>query len=167
MRAKTLIIAGLCGLVVALALAAGGVAATQPVNHFHYTFSNEPSSLCGIDVVESGTVSGVFAIVGSGVALNAYHYVATSTNPLNGKTVVDRYAVLDKNTFASPIDNGDGTMSVVTKSAGNGQLTLPNGPPLVTYAGQLTGILTFDASPPYDFVSFRVLSSGGTRYDDA
>jgi hypothetical protein len=68
--------------------------------------------------------------------------------------------MLTENTFASPTDSGDGTISVFTKSAGVTKLTVPHGPPLSILAGQLTGILTLDATT-FDFVSFKVLSTGG------
>lgn len=71
---------------------------------------------------------------------------------------------LNEDTFASPTDNGDGTISIFTKSAGVTKLTVPHGPPLSINEGQLTGILTLNATT-FDFVSFQVLSSGGNPQD--
>jgi hypothetical protein len=98
--------------------------------------------------------------MGSGVELNAFEIDLTWTNLANGKTVVLHAANLNKDTFASPTDNGDGTISIFTKAAGVSKLTVPHGPPLSINAGELTGILTLNATT-FDFVSFQVLSSGG------
>jgi hypothetical protein len=149
MKGKALTIVALC----ALAFPAAGLAS-------HVTLPPTPANVCGIDVIETQTGSGVLKIVGSGVELNAFEIKLAWTNPANGKTVVLQGGGLNKDTFASPIDNGDGTISVFTKSAGVSKLTVPNGPPLWLAAGQMTGILTLDPTTG-DFVSFQVLSSGG------
>lgn len=154
MKGKTLMIVALC----ALAFPAAGVAS-------HVTLDPTPANVCGIDVIETQTGSGVLKIVGSGVELNAFEIVLTWTNPANGKTVVLHGAILNKDTFASPTDNGDGTISIFTKSAGVSKLTVPHGPPLSINAGELTGILTLNATT-FDFVSFQVLSSGGNPLDN-
>jgi hypothetical protein len=150
MKGKALIIAGLC----TLTLPAAGVAS-------HVTLGPTPANVCGVDVIQTETGGGVIKTVGSGVDLNAFTIDLTWTNPATGKTVVLRGAGLNENTFGSPTDNGDGTISIFTKSAGVTKLTIPNGPPLSIDAGQLTGILTLDATT-FDFVSFQVLSLGGS-----
>jgi hypothetical protein len=157
MQAKALALFGLCALAVALALPAAGVAS-------HVTLAPTPANICGIDVIQTETGSGVLKIVGSGVELNAFEINLTWTNPANGKTVVLQGAELNEDTFASPINNGDGTISVFTKTAGVTKLTVPHGPPLSVNAGELTGILTLNATT-FDFVSFQVLSSGGSTQD--
>lgn len=163
MKAKALTIAGLCGLVLALALPAGGVAATPPaVEHFHNTFGPQPANDCGIDTIETITVSGMITIVGSGVELNAYSYESADTNPATGKTVIERAGVLSTDTFSSPIDNGDGTISIFFKNAGMDQLRVPNGAPLSINAGEQTAVLTLNATT-YEFVSFELLSSRGLQ----
>ena len=165
MKAKALVLTGLCGLAVALALPAAGVAATPPtVEHFHFTIGPQPATDCGIPTIETVTASGVDTILGGGVELNAYSYEQVDTNPATGKTVIERAGVLFKgNTFSSPIDNGDGTISFFFKRAGMDQLRVPNGPPLsVQSAGELTAVLTLNATT-YEFVSFEVLSSGGLQ----
>ena len=99
-------------------------------------------------------------MVGRGVELNAFEIDLTYTNPANGKTVVLHGAELNEDTFSSPTDNGDGTISVFTKFAGVTKLTIPHGPPLAINAGELSARITVDAAT-LDFVSFQVLSSGG------
>jgi hypothetical protein len=161
MKGKTLTIAAVCTVAVALALPVSGLAATQPIDHFHDVFTDS-TNVCGIDVAETETISGSLKTTGSGVEINAYTVQNTWTNPATGKSIEFHAAVLDKDTFASPIDNGDGTFSVFTKAAGMIQVKTLNGPPLLTGPGELTGILTYDAG---GFVSFQVLSSGGQSPD--
>jgi hypothetical protein len=168
MKAKALTIAGLCTLAVALSFPASGVAATPPtVQHFHFTIGPSASTDCGIDTIETITASGVLTIVGSGVEVNAYSIEYDDTNPATGKTVIERAAQLQKDTFSSPTDNGDGTISIFLKSAGMDQLRIPNGPPLsIQSAGEETGILTLNATT-FEFVSFEPLSSGGLQSSTA
>lgn len=126
MQVKVLTVAALC----ALAFPAAGVAS-------HVTLPPTPENICGIDVITTETGSGVLKIVGSGVELNAFEIDLTYTNPANGKTVVLHGAELNEDTFSSPTDNGDGTISVFTKFAGVTTLTIPHGPPLAINAGEL------------------------------
>jgi hypothetical protein len=163
MRVNALAISAFCAAVTALAFPAGGLAATRgPIDHFHNVFADS-SSVCGVDVAETETVSGVFTIVGNGVELNAYTIQNTWTNPDNGKSVEFHAAVLNEDTIASPVDNGDGTISVFFKGAGMEQVK-SNGAILMQATGQMTAVLTVDATT-FDFVSFRVLSSGGESPD--
>jgi hypothetical protein len=148
-KAKALTVVALC----ALAFPAAGVAS-------HVTLPPTPENICGIDVITTETGSGVLKIVGSGVELNAFEIDLTYTNPANGKAVVLHGAELNEDTFSSPTDNGDGTISVFTKFAGVTKLTIPHGPPLAINAGELSARITVDATT-LDFVSFQVLSSGG------
>ena len=149
MKGKVLTVVAFC----ALALPAAGVAS-------HVTLAPTPENICGIDVITTETGSGVLKIVGSGVELNAFEIDLTYTNPANGKAVVLHGAELNEDTFSSPTYNGDGTVSVFTKFAGVTKLTIPHGPPLTVNAGELSAILTVNATT-FDFVSFQVLSSGG------
>jgi hypothetical protein len=142
-----------------LALPAAGVAATQPVDHFHNVFADS-SNVCGIDVAETETISGSLKTTGNNVELNAYEIQNTWTNPANGKSINYHAAVLNKDTFAAPTDNGDGTISIFLKAAGQEQVTA-NGVMLMHATGELTALLTLNATT-FDFVSFQVLSSGGS-----
>lgn len=159
MKGKALMIAGLCALAVALALPAAGVAASPgTVDHFHNVFTDS-GNVCGIEVAETESISGVFTIVGSGVEVNAYSVQNTWTNPATGKSVEFHAAVLNEDTFASPTVNGDGTISFFLKAAGMEQVKT-NGAPLMVAAGEITSVLTLDATT-FDFISFQVLSLGG------
>jgi hypothetical protein len=158
-KARALSFAGLCALGVALALPAAGVAASpRTVNHFHEVFADSGNT-CGIDVAETGSVSGVVTIVGSGVELNAYSVQDTWTNPANGKSVEFHAAVLNEDTLASPTDNGDGTISIFFKAAGMEQVKT-NGALLMLASGEVTTVLTL-AATTFDFISLKVLSLGG------
>lgn len=159
MKTTVLALAALCALTLAAALPTAGVAAVGPVDHFHHVFTDS-SNVCGIDVAETEAISGVFTIVGNGVEINAYSVQNTWTNPLNGKSVDFHAAIENKDTFANPTNNGDGTISIFLKAAGMIQVKTPNGPPLQVSSGEVSGVLTLDATT-FDFVSFQVLSSGG------
>jgi hypothetical protein len=157
MKTKALIVTAIGAL--ALAIPASGVAASpRTVDHFHHVFTDS-ANVCGVQVAETEAISGVLTIVGSGVELNAYSIQNTWTNPANGKSVDFHAAVLNEDTFASPTDNGDGTVSFFLKASGMEQVKV-NGALVWLRAGQMTGVLTLKATT-FDFVSFRVLGEGG------
>jgi hypothetical protein len=159
MNGKTLLVTALAALAAGVALSTSAAAAVGPVDHFHNVFVDS-SSVCGIAVAETESISGVFTIVGNGVEVNAYSVQNTWTNPLNGKSVDFHAAVENKDTFANPTANGDGTISIFLKAAGMIQVKRPDGPPLQISAGEVSAVLTLNATT-FDFVSFRVLTSGG------
>jgi uncharacterized membrane protein len=159
MHSKAFLVTTLAALAAWVALSTSAAAAVGPVDHFHNVFADS-SNVCGIDVAETENVSGVFTIVGNGVEVNAYSVQNTWTNPLNGKSVDFHAAIENKDTFANPTDNGDGTISIFLKAAGMIQVKPPNGPPLQVSSGEVSAVLTLDATS-FAFVSFRVLSAGG------
>jgi hypothetical protein len=159
MNTTALTVAALCAFVVAIALPAAGVSAVGPVDHFHHVFTDDSGNVCGIDVHESESISGVFTIVGSGVELNAYSTHDTWTNPANGKSVDFLAAVLNTDTFASPTNNGDGTVSFFFRQAGMVQVK-SNGALLMHTSGEMYSVLTLNATT-FEFISFNVLSQGG------
>jgi hypothetical protein len=158
MNGKALIVLAVSVFGVGLALPAAGVAVPGPVDHFHNVFADS-GNVCGIEVAETESVSGVFTIVGNGVELNAYSVQNTWTNPATGKSVDFHAAVLNTDTFASPTFNGDGTVSVFFKQAGMVQVK-SNGALLMHGSGELYTELTVDATT-FDFVSLKILSQGG------
>jgi hypothetical protein len=120
----------------------------------------DTTNVCGIpNVAETETISGVFTIVGNGVEVNAYSIQNTWTNPATGKSVDFHAGVMNKDTFASPTDNGDGTISFYLKAAGTEQVWT-NGSLIMHASGEMSAVLTVDATT-FDFVSFVVLTSGG------
>jgi hypothetical protein len=162
MMGKRLMIAAACALAVAVGFPAAGAAVPGPVDHFHNVFADS-GNVCGVDVAETESVSGVFTIVGNGVELNAYSVQNTWTNPVNGASVDFHAAVLNTDTFASPTYNGDGTVSLFFKAAGMVQVK-SNGALLMHGSGEMTSELTLNATT-FAFVSFEVLSQGGASPD--
>jgi hypothetical protein len=159
MKGKALMVVAVCALAVVLGAPAAGMAASpRTVDHFHNVFSDS-GNVCGIDAAETESISGVFTIVGSGVEVNAYEVQNTWTNPATGKSVEFHAAVLNEDTFASPVDNGDGTISFFLKAAGTEQVK-SNGALLLVASGEMRAVLTLDATN-FGFVSFNVLSQGG------
>jgi hypothetical protein len=170
MKAKALMLAGLLGLAVALALPASGIAADQPtVEPFHFTigpFANNlstwwgcPQDLEGTDVV---TATGVNVYDGHIYRLNAYHYTDTFTNPATGKWVEQASGTLQNLNF---VDNGDGTISAYSWFSGNQLIKQSNGAPIGgVMAGHSESVLTIDAATG-DVIGFQILYSHGPRPD--
>jgi hypothetical protein len=160
MKAKALMIAGLCGLVAALALPASSVAATPPTVFIpiHFTTSYDANE-CGIDVVETLTVNRVFKLGADYANLSAGEYDFKITNPATGKAVEEQIA----NASASGVgvDNGDGTFSVLTHEAGMVKLSVLNGPLLEVTAGEIDSLITFN-DETFELVSLQVLHIGGS-----
>lgn len=144
MKAKVLTIAGLCGLALALALPAGGLAANPPtVEPFHFTIGPQPGNLCGIDGTDLITASGVNVYGQVWDRINAYHYTDTFTNPATGKWVEWVSGVVFK--FNS-VDNGDGTTSLYIWFSGNELIRQSNGGPPIggILAGNTETVLIID-----------------------
>jgi hypothetical protein len=159
MKAKLLTLAGLCSLAVALAVPASGAAATAPtVQHFHFTTDPYDTNVCGVDVIDVDTVSGMFLLSPSGATINAVDGKSVFTNPTSGKSITFMEAGAVKT--SAPVDNGDGTFSVVFTGNGLTKISGLNGPPLDGIdGGSSTFLVTFDANG--NVVSFDVLSIKG------
>jgi hypothetical protein len=164
MKAKALTLAALCSALIALAVPAGGIAASPPtVEPFNLTFGPQPSSLCGIDGTEVIHVSGVNVYDGQvWDGINAYHFADTFTNPATGKWVEYVNGVVFKNMF---VDNGDGTISLYTWNSGNELIRQSNGRPIGGIdAGETQSVITFDATTGNP-ISFQLLFSAGPHPD--
>jgi hypothetical protein len=162
MKAKALMIAGLCALVAALALPASGVAAPPPtVIHWHFTVSfPDDFNGCGIDGTTVMTGTGVVQIDASGAMLGFGEVSGTFTSWQSGKSIRFQTAELEK--FSAPTDNGDGTLSLVLHGAGLiNKVSVLNGPPLGVIAGERDLLVTVDAVTGIP-VSFQVLHTGGS-----
>lgn len=146
MKARALILVGLCGLVVALALPTAGIAANQQtVEPFNFTVGPFSSSLCGIDGTEVVTASGV-NVYDNQVwdRINGYHFADTFTNPATGKWVEYVSGTVDKQQV---VDNGDGTISFYAWFSGNELIRQSNGAPIGgMLAGHTETVLTIDAA---------------------
>jgi hypothetical protein len=164
MKAKALTLAALCSALIALAVPAGGIAASPPtVEPFNFTFGPQPSNLCGIDGTDVIHASGVDVHNGQvWDQINAYHFADTFTNPATGKWVEYVNGVVFKNMF---VDNGDGTISLYTWSSGNELIRQSNGRPIGGIdAGEIQSVTTFDATTGNP-ISFQLLFSAGPHPD--
>jgi hypothetical protein len=159
MRTKTFALAGLCSILLALAAAATGAAATPSSLHtFHFTTAPFASNLCGIEGIDSITASGVYLLETNGAILNSFELASVFTDTATGKSILFQSAQGEQQ--AAPIDNGDSTISFLNTESGLNKISLPNGPPLTIDAGQTSFLVTFDATTG-DFISFQLLSSAG------
>jgi hypothetical protein len=142
-----------------MASSAGATART--VEHFHFTSDPYPSNICGIDVIGVDTVSGMFSVSASGATINAAEVTTVYTNPTSGKSITFMNAGVARQ--SAPIDNGDGTSSVViTVNGPSPKISGLNGPPLAVDTGSITFLATFDTATG-EFISFDVLSIKGPR----
>lgn len=160
---KLIPFAGLCMLIVALVVPASGAAGTAPsVEHFHFTSDAYDANICGIDVTGVDTVSGMFLLSASGASINAAEVTTVYTNPTSGKSITFMSAGVAKQ--SAPVDNGDGTSSVVaTVNGPSPKVSQLNGPPLNGIdTGSITFLVTFDTATG-EFITFDVLSIKGPR----
>lgn len=160
MKAKALILSGLCVFAVTLALPAGGVSATPPqVFQIHGTTPPFTDNWCGIDGTEVATVTLILKIDASGAAMDHTIVRGTFTSLASGKSLVFQNAELEQTTAATT--NGDGTISFVLHGAGLiDKVSLPNGPPLGTFAGERDILFTVD--PATGDVTLQWLHTGGS-----
>jgi hypothetical protein len=157
---KLVALAGICGLMVALAVPASGVAATPPtVQHVHATSDPYQFNICGIDVIGVDTVVvTVLTSPASGAVINPRLITTVFTNPSSGKSVTSMDAGL---AVASTTDNGDGTSTLVVTVDGLSKFQVPNGPLInIGVAGSITFAITFDTATG-QFISFKLLSIKG------
>ena len=157
MKAKALTLGGLCGLVIALALPAGGVAATPTVNPLHGR-DGGTFSICGLDLTYDFSYSGASVIRPSGISLNAGQFRSVWTNPATGKSIVIHGTGMG--TSSGPIDNGDGTISFIQRGSGTYIVKSANGAPLSLQAGTVTARVTVNATTG-ELVSAEFLHEAG------
>ena len=157
MKAKALILGGLCALAVALALPAGGVAATPTVTQVKGTDSGT-FSICGLDLNYDFSFSGVAIVKSSGVSLDAGQFTSIWTNPATGKAIMIHGALMQTN--GAPIDNGDGTISFIQSVSGTYIVKAANGSPISLSAGTGAARVTLNATTG-DLVSVEFLRGGG------
>jgi len=157
MKAKALTIAGLCALAVALAIPAGGVAATPTVIPLNGSDSGT-FSLCGLDLNYDFRTAGVLVVKAGGVSLAASQFTSIWTNPTSGKAITIHGAELQ--TTGAPIDNGNGTISFVQSGDGTYLVKNTSGSPISHSAGSFTAKVTIDATTG-ELVSVELLSLAG------
>jgi len=128
------------------ALGASSVAAAPIVDHAHFTSNDTYSdSRCGLDVtiVESFMVN--TQVFNDTIKLEIKD-TQVITSKATGKSV-QQFSADQQTNILQPIDNGNGTTSLLFKFTGLEQrLKIPNGPVLARDAGPITFTVTFDAS---------------------
>jgi hypothetical protein len=159
---RLMVLAGMCGLLVALAVPVSGSAATAPtVEHFHFTSDPYSQNICGVDVIGVDTVSGMFLVSASGASINGAEVTTVFTNPTTGKSITFMQAGVSKQ--SAPIDNGDGTSSVIATVNGlSPKISGLSGQPIAVDTGSITFFVTFDTATG-EFISFDVISIKGPR----
>jgi hypothetical protein len=161
-KAKALVLAGVCGLVLALALPASGPAAASP-QVFHLRFTTPPFTDdfngCGIVGTEVVTFDGILKIDAGGATMDHTIARGTFTSAASGKSIVFQNAELEKTTAL--VDYGDGTLSFVLHGAGLiNKVSVLNGPPLGMFAGERDILFTFD--PATGDETLQWLHTGGS-----
>jgi hypothetical protein len=124
---------------------AASAAAAPIVDHSHFT-SNEtfPDNRCGIDVMIADSFMVNTQVFGETIKLEVKE-TQLITSTATGKAV-EQFAAEQQTNILQPIDNGDGTTSLLFQFTGlEERLKIPNGPMLVRDAGPISFRLTFDA----------------------
>jgi hypothetical protein len=147
-----------------LAMALPAVAqAGAPVFREHLNFTSDPfeDELCGIEGISVDRVVATFSADASGATLERLNVRTLFTSSATGKSLEIHSAGARR--AAPPVDNGDGTYSIVTQNSGPSPIfKLPNGPMVWHDVGLIEFRLTFDQATG-DFVSFEVTRMSGPK----
>ena len=149
-------------LVGVLAFASVAVAGA-PVVNVHVSFTSDPyaDNWCGIDGIGVDRVVVHYKEDASGASLETVNITELFTATESGKSMEIRSTGARR--VSAPIDNGDGTYSVIATNTGlSPKFKLPNGPPIVIDVGLVEFLITFDSATG-DFVAFDVLRERGQR----
>ena len=152
------IFAGMLALVAAVP--ALGLAAAPIVNE-HANFTSDPydDNWCGIEGIGVDRVVVHYKEDASGASLETVNVTELFTATESGKSMEIRSTGARKST--APIDNGDGTYSIIATNTGQSPgFKLPKGPPIVIDVGLVEFRLTFDSTTGR-FVAFDVLRERG------
>jgi hypothetical protein len=154
---RLIVLAGSIALLAALALPVSSAGAAQ-IGHDHFTSDPYPDNWCGIDGTSVDQVVANYTEDGSRTSLNVTTLFTATTS---GKSMEIRQTGLRRE--GAPIDNGDGTYSVVHTNAGQSpSFKLPNGPVIALDVGLIEGVATFDSTTG-DFISFEIVKLAGPR----
>lgn len=158
---RKLIVIASCALAAA-ALPALALAAA-PVFQEHVNFTSDPyaDNLCGIPGTAVDDVVAIFTLYEDGASLERGNVLTVFTATATGKSVEIRSAGARQR--SAPIDNGDGTYSILVQVTGPSPIfKLPNGPAIVLDVGLVQFRITFDSATD-QFLSFEVLRVEGPR----
>lgn len=136
--------------------------AAAPVIHENAHFTSEPYAdvWCGIAGTSVDTVVAQYLERDSGASIETVNITTRFTATASGKSMLIRQTGARRTD--APVDNGDGTFTVVFTSSGQSpSFKLPNGPPIALDVGLLEAAVTFDAEG--EFLSFEVIRERGQR----
>ena len=147
-------------LMLIAALPAVGLAAAPVVNE-HGNFTSDPyaDNWCGINGIGVDRVVAHYKEDASGASIESVNITEFFTATESGKSMEVRSTGARRS--SAPIDNGDGTFSIIATNTGQSPgFKLPNGPPIVIDVGLVEFRLTFDSTTG-GFVAFDVLREKG------
>jgi hypothetical protein len=146
-------------------VAAGAALGAQPVQKFHDHFTDSfPADVCGIAVDVNETLNNNFFLYADGSSTVAGNDLATLTNPLNGKAVIQSAAGQNFQT-ASVVDESANTITFdLTYKGLPEKIQTSHGPVLTRDAGLITFRDTFDLTTG-DFISEQTIVSKGPHPD--
>jgi len=150
------------GLVLAaLAVAALAPAATGTpgaIGHDRFTTDPYPDDWCGPGTSVSRIVANFTTADFSRASINV---TTVFTSAASGKSLQIHETGVRKESL--PVDNGDGTYSLLITNAGQSpKFKVPNGPVVGLDVGLIVFRVTFDSATD-DFVSFEVVKVAGQR----
>lgn len=146
-------------MMAALALALAAAVSAGPIGHDHLTSDPYPDSWCGLAGTSVDQVVANYTTADE--SRSSINVLTTFTVTATGKQMEIRSTGVRKQ--STPIDNGDGTSSVIFTNAGQSpKFKLPNGPVIGVDVGLVSFAVTFDNATG-DFVSFDVLRIAGQR----
>jgi hypothetical protein len=135
---KITLVVALAAAAVAAAVTAGSAGAAQPVVNDHYQFTSDPYSetWCGqVPGTAVDTVVEHFMQDASGNFIDNVRLVSVFTATATGKSIVSSASSTTKT--SGPIDNGNGTISFMTRVTGLVlKFQVPNGPVLKATDGE-------------------------------
>ena len=137
--------------------------AGPPVVQEHVNFTSDlyDDGWCGIAGVSVDRVVVQYSEDVSGAAIERINVKTLFTATASGKSMEIHQAGARK--ASAPIDNGDGTYSIILRNTGpSPKFKLPNGPVLVMDVGLVEFRITFDSATD-EFLSFEVLRAKGQR----
>ena len=128
------------------------------IGHDHFTSDPYADGWCGLAGTSVDKVVANYTASGSWTSLNV---LTTFTVAATGKQLEIRSTGV--NTESAPIDNGDGTYSVIFTNAGQSpKFKLANGPVIGLDVGLIQFDVTFDTATG-NFISFDVVRAKGQR----
>jgi hypothetical protein len=144
---------------VALVLAVAAAASPGRIGHDHFTSDPYPDSWCGLPGTSVDRVVANFTTADESRA--SINVLVTFTVTASGKQLLIHETGVRKE--GPPIDNGDGTFSLIFTNIGQSAgFKVPNGPVVGLDVGLIMFNVTFDSATG-DFISFDVVRVAGQR----